>query len=192
MMALRNPHDENHVSFTAFGQGGTLRNRMLELWKPFWKIKSRFAKAGMEVGCRLPDFSLKDLDEKPHTLWGLFPQKGAVLWLTNLCEGCQEKIPFLERLHHQYKDRIEILAISILGKDSKTPREIYERFHFHFPLLLDPEDWVGRVLQFPHPENTCPLFNLLILDSNGLMTLRSHLSAIKEEAVEAQIQMIAA
>lgn len=169
---------------------GAMKPWILQIWKPFWRIKSRFAKVGMEIGCRLPNFHLKDLQGKDWRLENDAGRKGVLLWLTNLCEGCQEKIPFLERLHQQYEDRVEILAISVLGNDQKTPQEIYQKFRFRFPLLLDPEDWVGNVLQFPHPDNTCPLFNLLMLDWSGLVVFRGHLSAVKEADLEKRIRKL--
>lgn len=158
-------------------------------WRPIWRIKTLFAKKGLEIGQVLPDFCLNDLSGKRYNLSDSFPRKGVLLWLTNLCSSCEEKIQFLEHLREQYEAKVAILAISTLGKDFEMPRRILQKHRFNFPLLLDPEDWVGRVLGFSHPEGACPLFNLLVLDRYGRVAFRAHLSAVKEEKIEKVIQL---
>jgi peroxiredoxin len=153
----------------------------------FWKIFihtrwlfDAFKKRRVEVGEPVPDFTLYSLDERPMTLSDIIPKKVVVLWFTNLCSSCEERIGLLQKVYDQHRDRLEILAISTLGKDRATPERILRDHRFEFPLLLDPEDWVGRVLGFEHPENACPLYNLLILDRSGRVRLKSHLSAISD------------
>ena len=152
-------------------------------WKVFIRARWRLhplGKKGAEEGRRIPDFTLGDLAGRPVTLSHLFPEKGAVLWFTNLCSGCEERIGFLQKTYEENRDRLEVLAISTLGGDRATPERIVRDHRIDFPLLLDPEDWLGRVLGFEHPGNACPLYNLLILDRSGNIRLRSHLSAISD------------
>ena len=70
------------------------------------------------------------------------------------------------------------------GGNRATPERIVRTRRFDFPLLLDPDDWVGAVLGLQHPQGACPLYNLLFnlffLDRFGTVRLRSHLSAISE------------
>ncbi|MBI3596440.1 MAG: TlpA family protein disulfide reductase [Nitrospirae bacterium] len=152
-------------------------------WKAFiyarWLFHS-FGKKAMEAGERIPDFTLRDLYGQPVTLSHAFPKKAVVLWLTNLCSSCEERIGLLQRVYEEKRDRLEIIAISTLGDDRDTPERILRTHRIDFPLLLDPEDWVGRILEFEHPENACPLYNLLILDQSGRVRLKSHLSAISD------------
>ncbi|MFY9268311.1 MAG: redoxin domain-containing protein [Candidatus Manganitrophaceae bacterium] len=155
----------------------------------YWKISLRVGwffrrrrREGATVGSRLPDFTLRDLSGRPFTLSEVFPGRGAVLWFTNLCEGCEERINFLQRIYETNRNRLEIVALSTLGNDRATPERIVRTHRIDFPLLLDPDDWLGRVLRFEHPGNACPLYNLLILDSTGVVRFRSHLSAIGDEA----------
>ena len=156
----------------------------------FWKILIRLRwflrfsrKGGAEIGGRVPDFRLKDLSGRSYTLFENFPNKGAVLWLTNLCSSCEERIPLLERIYQASRDRLEIFAISTLGEDRATPERILRTHRMTFPLLLDPGDWVGKVLGLPHPVGACPLYNLLVLDTAGVIRFKSHLSAIGDEAL---------
>lgn len=155
----------------------------------FWRvfIRSRWLlsfsrKKGAEIGARTPDFTLRDLSGQSFTLLGIFPEKAAVLWLTNLCSSCEERIPLLQQVYEVNRDRLEIFAISTLGEDRATPERMLRTHRMTFPLLLDPGDWVGKVLGLPHPVGACPLYNLLVLDSSGVIRFKSHLSAIGDEA----------
>jgi|GEM_PF-2986674 len=154
----------------------------------FWKIFIRIRwflglsrKQEAEIGARTPDFRLQDLSGRSFTLSDSFPNKAVVLWLTNLCSSCEERIPLLERIYEANRDRLEIFALSTLGKDHATPERILRTHRMTFPFLLDPDDWVGKTLGLPHPIGTCPLYNLLILDSSGVIRFKSHLSAIGDE-----------
>lgn len=154
----------------------------------FWKIfiRSRwllnlFGKKGAEIGVRAPDFTLRDLSGRSFILLEVFPEKAAVLWLTNLCSSCEERIQLLQRVYKANRDRLEIFAISTLGEDRATPERILRTHRMTFPLLLDPDDWVGKTLGLPHPVGACPLYNLLVLDAAGIIRFKSHLSAIGDE-----------
>ncbi|TAK05895.1 MAG: methyltransferase domain-containing protein [Candidatus Manganitrophaceae bacterium] len=156
----------------------------------FWKIFIRIRwflglsrKQEAEIGARTPDFRLQDLSGRSFTLSDSFPKKAVVLWLTNLCSSCEERIPLLERIYQASRDRLEIFAISTLGEDRATPERILRTHQMTFPLLLDPGDWVGTVLGLPHPVGACPLYNLLVLDTAGVIRFKSHLSAIGDEAL---------
>lgn len=139
------------------------------------------------IGCRPPDFELKDLGGKTYKLHDCFPNKNVILWMTNLCSGCQKRLPALERLYKTYSKDFEIFAISVLGSDIETPSKIQEHYNPSFPLLVDPEDWVGQKLGFLHPNDACPMYNLLIIGRSGKVVARNHLSRIKESELEKTI-----
>jgi len=163
----------------------------------FWKIAIQLRwlwpspkSAGVELGRRIPDFVLSNLEGRAFRLSSVFPQKAAVLWLTNLCSGCQERIPLLERAYAAEEKRLQIFAISTLGADRQTPSKIMSAHRMSFPLLLDPEDWVGKSLGLEHPSGACPMYNLLILDRSGRVRLRHHLSAIADERFLSELRLI--
>lgn len=164
-------------------------------WKGFihtrWLFHS-FGKKAIEAGEGIPDFTLRDLYGRPVTLSHAFPKKAVVLWLTNLCSSCEERIGLLQTVYEENQDRLEIIAISTLGDDRDTPERILRAHRMDFPLLLDPEDWVGRILEFEHPGNACPLYNLLILDRSGRVRLKNHLSAIGDAKFLDAVRSIAA
>lgn len=164
--------------------GRIIYNLKALFWKVFiyarWMLPS-LQKRGTEVGEYVPDFRLFDLTGKDVTLLSFFPKKAVALWLTNLCSSCEERIPFLQKVYEGRKNHLEIIAISTLGDDRETPRRIQKTHKIDFPLLLDPEDWVGKVLGFEHAPGACPLYNLLILDQTGRIRLKHHLSAISDD-----------
>lgn len=154
----------------------------------FWKaviharwLLPNFRGTGVELGQRIPDFTLSDISGHTHTLSKVFPKKAAVLWLTNLCAGCEERISLLQGIHESDHERLAIFAVSTLGDDRLTPERILRGHRMTFPLLLDPEDWVGKELKLEHPSGACPRYNLLILDRTGRVAFRHHLSAIGDE-----------
>ncbi len=161
------------------------------LWRVQWKMKALLTKEGMDVGTRFPDFELANLWGYSYRLRDVFPDRGAMLWLSNLCSGCEEKMPLVNRLARTYGEILQIFVISVLGEDRETPKRIQDAHRLIAPLLLDPDDWVGRVLGFEHPGGACPMFNVFVLDRSGVVIFRHHLSAVKEDRLETVIQSLA-
>ena len=94
-----------------------MRDRPGSIKALFWKvfIRARWffsfsGKKGAEIGARTPDFRLQDLSGRSFTLSDAFPKKAAVLWLTNLCSGCEERIQLLERIYEANRDRLEVFV----------------------------------------------------------------------------------
>ncbi|OGS05405.1 MAG: hypothetical protein A3G41_04425 [Elusimicrobia bacterium RIFCSPLOWO2_12_FULL_59_9] len=157
-------------------------NLKMALWKLTWPLRARWQKGG-EVGSYFPDFALNDLAGARHALLENPAKKLTVLWFTNLCEDCRNKIPLLEELRQEAGDRIRILAVSILKIDDPLPRQVGPSCSF--PLLLDPEDIVSWRLGLPHPPNACPLHNLFFVSVSGRIVFRHHLSAMGPEKFRA-------
>lgn len=152
------------------------------IWRLLWPFRS-WARKGLEVGDRFPDFSLLDPDGRRYSLSDNPAGIPTVLWLTNFCEDCLSKVPLLEELRRKEPGRIRILAVSLLGADETLPRRVSALCGF--PILIDPDDIVGNRLGLPHPPGTCPLHNLFILDQRRGILFRHHLSALKPEAFRA-------
>lgn len=150
----------------------------LLFWRWSWRLRARRTQ-GLQAGGIFPNFTLKDIQGRSHTLSGPSNNQYTLLWFTNLCEDCRTKIPLLDELQHEAGDQFRILAISILSVNSPLPYEVSKSCSF--PILLDPEDVVGKHLKLPHPPETCPLHNLFILDEKGRIVFRHHLSALKPD-----------
>ncbi|MDE2489778.1 MAG: TlpA family protein disulfide reductase [Elusimicrobia bacterium] len=154
----------------------------LWLWRLLWPLRSRLS-PGAEVGGCFPDFTLKGLDGRAHSLYDARPGIRTALWLTNLCEDCRAKIPLLEELEAESAGRCRVLAVSILPVDDPLPARVVP--DCGFPILLDPEDVVGRRLGQTHPPGACPMRNLYLLDGTGRILFKHHLSALRPEAFRA-------
>lgn len=152
-----------------------LRAAYMALWRLGWKWRARGA-GGLQVGDIFPDFSLRDLKGESHRLSDFSVARYTALWFTNLCEDCRNRIPLLEELRREAGDRVRVLAVSILDKDDPLPGQIGPSCSF--PILLDPEDIVGRRLGLPHPPKACPFHNFFVVSRSGEIEFRHHLSAI--------------
>lgn len=149
------------------------------LWRLLWPLRARLS-PGAEVGGCFPDFTLRDLEGRPHSLYDAAPGVRTVLWLTNLCGDCRARIPLLEELRRGSPAGFRVLAVSILPVDDPLPREAAPGCGF--PILLDPEDVVARRLGQAHPPGACPMRNLYIVDGTGKILFKHHLSALRPEA----------
>lgn len=87
-------------------------------------------------------FELRDINGR-HFAWSpddSVDSKPLMLWFTNLCAGCQSAIPMLESLYRDsLRQNVELVAVSLLGSDTKTVRDVVNRFDISFRILLDPD-----------------------------------------------------
>jgi len=78
----------------------------------------------LEQGDKAPDFTLSSADGSRVTLSdALSNSDGVVLWFTNLCPGCEENVPAVQRIYLEYGGKVEVFAISQLGADVDPVRE---------------------------------------------------------------------
>jgi len=102
-----------------------------------------FSKTGitpMKGNKKSPDFSLNDLDGRRVDL-KQFKGKVVLLnfWAT-WCSPCKEEMPSLEALHQQFKNKnFVLLAISVDYGKGKSVKEFIDKYHYTFPVLLDPK-----------------------------------------------------
>jgi peroxiredoxin len=143
------------------------------LWRKTWGVRAAIDSRRRQ-GEIFPDFTMTDVSGRSHTLSG---SRGlTVLWLTNLCEDCRSRVPLLREM---VSAGLRVLAVSILPVDDPLPREFGKSAPF--AVLLDPEDIVTRVLGLEHPQGTCPLHNLYIIDVERRILFRHHLSAVRPD-----------
>ncbi len=74
---------------------------------------------GYGIGMTLPDFSFTTFDGKTMSLYGTLAEKDLVLiniWAT-WCGPCGMEFPFMEEAYQQYKDEVEIFALSCEPSD---------------------------------------------------------------------------
>ena len=159
-----------------------LGKALLWFWRKTWKFRSAFS-GGLRVGELFPDFSLKDAEGRAYGLSDPTPARHTALWFTNLCQDCLARAPLLAELRREAGERLRVLAVSILPPEDPLSRRVGGSLGF--PILLDPEDIVGKRLGLAHPPGTCPMHNFFILDRKGRVEFRHHLSALKNEDLRA-------
>lgn len=145
---------------------------------------------GSQRAC--PNFTLADTEGRTYRLYEALREGPALLWMTNCCATCQARFPFVERLSREHAGRLAVFAISVLGTDRDTPAELHRQQHATFPMLLDPEDWVGRYLGFVHIGNACPVNNAILVRRDATIAWRGHLSSASDEDVLAAVRELLA
>jgi Tfp pilus assembly protein PilF/peroxiredoxin len=102
------------------------------------------AQALLQVGTQAPDFSLKDIAGKDHTL-SLYAQKKAVVivfwstWSSNSIKALKR----FEEFHRKYKDKgIQIIGVNaenqtISSEDVANVNKVVRELEISFPILLD-------------------------------------------------------
>lgn len=89
------------------------------------------------AGKKAPDFSLKSLDGREHSLKSAL-EKGPVVaaFFKVSCPVCQFTFPFLERLYQRYgKEGVTFLGIS--QNDAGDSKKFAQQYGVTFPTLLD-------------------------------------------------------
>jgi peroxiredoxin len=136
------------------------------------------------VNDKAPDFTLKDFRGKRFTLSDLKGREGALLWFTNLCEGCQSKFGGMEKIKSEYSGKgIEVVALSQLEKDRKTVEDAVRANHLTLRFLYDPEGEVTTRYSGRYVPGSCPLTNLYIINKDGVIVYATHYPGAPEDEI---------
>jgi thiol-disulfide isomerase/thioredoxin len=102
-----------------------------------------FSKAGIQRikdKKEAPNFVLENLDGKKVEIKKL---KGKVIFINfwaTWCGPCKEEMPSIEGLHQQFKEKDFIfLTISVDYEGINPVKEYIKKYHYTFPVLLDPK-----------------------------------------------------
>ena len=143
-----------------------------------------FLSAGATNDNMAPDFSLKDFQGKQFSLSSFKNHKSVILWFTNLCGGCQDKLAFIEKLNNEYSGKnIEVVAVSQLGKDRKTVEDIIRKYKLTTRFLYDPHGEATEKFTGKYVPNSCPLRNIFFIDKSGKIIHSTHFPGISEEDI---------
>ncbi len=92
------------------------------------------------LGSPLPDFTFTAIDGTTYTLSEVLKEKEMVLinlWAT-WCSPCEYEFPYMEEAYEQYKDKIEIFALTIEETDDDATLTEYAESHgMTFPIGHD-------------------------------------------------------
>jgi peroxiredoxin len=129
----------------------------------------------LEVGDQAPDFSLKSIDGKVVRL-STYEKGTVVLWFTNLCHGCQAVLPGMVKAHDNYvKKEVTFLAISLLGEDTQTVREVVGKYSLPFSFLSDSQGETYRKFGgMQISPGTCPTNPQFFIINKGKVAYATH------------------
>lgn len=113
-----------------------------------------------------PNFTLKDLNDKTHSLSDFRGKVVAVNFWATWCPPCRKELPSMQRAYKDYhKKGFVILGVNE-GEDWDTIAPFLENFSLTYPILLDKESTVigkWKVLGLP---------TTFIVDRKGRITHR--------------------
>lgn len=142
----------------------------------------------LREGDKAPDFTLAAADGRTVTLADAVSESdGVVLWFTNLCPGCREKMPLVQRIYLDYGGSVEVLAVSQLGAEAGPVRELIEEYKLTFPFLLDPEGEVTRLYGNEYVPGSCPLSNIFFIDDAGIIKGVTHYPGLFETELKDRV-----
>ncbi|WPU92847.1 TlpA disulfide reductase family protein [Mucilaginibacter sabulilitoris] len=115
-------------------------------------------------GRRLPDFNFTDLNGKDYNQQTCLG-KTLVLkcWFLS-CQACREEIPDLNRLVQQYRNRKDILFVSLVFDQKKDVNKFFEKTRFDYATVPDKKNYLTKKLDI----NLYPTH--LIVNKSGIIT----------------------
>ena len=144
-----------------------------------------------QIGDKAPDFSIQYFNGKTFTLSKIGKDKPVLLWFTNLCSGCQSKLPFIEKLNKKYQHKeMEVLAVSQLGNDRKTVEDVILKNNLTVRFLYDPSGEATKLYAGRYTPGTCPMTNIYLINKSGKISFATHFPGVSEEELTKQINKI--
>jgi len=83
-----------------------------------------------------PDFKLDDLTGKPLSLAGSHGKVILLNFWATWCGPCREEIPDLIALQKRYKDRLQIIGISVDDDDPDVVKKVVDQTGINYPVAL--------------------------------------------------------
>lgn len=147
--------------------------------------------AQVQVGEIAPDFALKDLSGSNIRLGECLLKKAVIIWITNLCDGCQKALPALENLRKKYATEVEFLVVVQPEVDIDKAKDVQEKSKAYFSFLVDSKGRVcklyGGRISIP---GVCPLNNIFFISKEGMVKAISHYPGTEELVFEDYVRLI--
>lgn len=137
-----------------------------------------------------PDFKLMDSSGKEIKLSDFSYGKVVILWVTNLCSGCQRGLLPLERLYRMHGEKVEFLAIVQANINTSEAQEIKNKLGISFPFLMDSEREVCKLYGGVDAIGICPLKNIFFIDRERIIREVAHYPGLAEEEMEKYLKLI--
>ncbi len=95
------------------------------------------AAAALDVGARLPEIGLRDLNGQAVSAQSLRGKVVLVDFWASWCAPCREELPVLERLYKTYRERgLVVVGVSV-DRDAANARSFANRLGITFPIVHD-------------------------------------------------------
>lgn len=105
---------------------------------------------GLNVGERVPDFTVNDLEGNPISLSDFHGKKVLLNFWASWCPPCRAEMPYMERIYQEYKkDDIAIVAVNMLTTEKSIDdvHQFIEDFELSFPIPVDEEGELGETFE---------------------------------------------
>jgi len=139
--------------------------------------------SSVKVGEKAPTFVL--LDERDRRVdFGKFIDRPTIIYFThNACHYCTQIIAFLKRVHSKYGERVRILTINVMARDSRLIKAYKRAFDLPFPMFAGNDPRLIRAYGI----NFVPV--IVFLDKEGIVR-RVVEHYILEEELEESVKLI--
>lgn len=125
-------------------------------------IASGTGLATVHYGAPPPDFSVPTQNGAEH-LSQLRGKPVVINFWASWCPPCTNELPYFERLHKTYGDRLTLITVS--NEAPGTAQAYLERMHYtDLPLLEDPSSKIFDAYKIP------PIPDTVVLDADGNVT----------------------
>lgn len=118
-------------------------------------------------GEKMPDFSFVDYNGNEHNLYAILEEKDCVLinLFATWCGPCRKEFPAMTESYEDYKDRVEIIALSTEPDDSFEVLADYAK-ELNLPFLVgrDELDFFGILMEPGNPTT-------IVIDKFGYVSL---------------------
>ncbi len=139
--------------------------------------------SSVKVGEKAPTFVL--LDERDRRVdFGKFIDRPTIIYFThNACHYCTQIIAFLKRVHSRYGERVRILTINVMARDSRLIKAYKRAFDLPFPMFAGNDPRLIRAYGI----NFVPV--IVFIDKEGIVRkVVEHY--ILEEELEESVKLI--
>ena len=114
---------------------------------------------------KAPDFTLRDINGKQHTLSDYQGQVVLLNFWATWCGPCQSEMPHIQQMKNELTDQgLVVLSVSIdEAKDISKVKPLIKRNRYDFTVLLDKDT---KVVSLYNPDKTVPYTSIIDREGN--------------------------
>ncbi len=132
----------------------------------------------LSEGTKAPDFKKRDQEGREWSLSELDGYK-LIIFYKVTCPTCQLTLPFIEKLHQSYGDRVRIFGI--IQDPADKAKEFMQKYGLTFPQLIDAPDYPTSI---DYDVQVVPTYYLISPEGNIELARESFVKKELEELNE--------